>query len=142
VPGEQVPDEVEERVPFAPVEVHARPLPGLVPEVEEVGTDAFWAGIRDYYKRYRDGNATTEDLRQVMEKQSGKDLAWFFKQWLRRPGSPVIDGAWHYDAVTKKVVVRLTQKQPGDAYRLLLEVGISREGAAPKVVSIELTKTQ
>jgi aminopeptidase N len=77
-----------------------------------------------------------------MEKQSGKDLAWFFKQWLRRPGSPVIDGTWHYDVVTKKVVVQLTQKQPGDAYRLPLEVGISHEGAASKVVSIELTKTQ
>ena len=41
----------------------------------QMGTDKFWAGIRDYYKRYRDGNATTDDLRQVMEKQAGGAMA-------------------------------------------------------------------
>ena len=24
-----------------------------------VGTDTFWTGIREYYRRYRDGNAST-----------------------------------------------------------------------------------
>jgi aminopeptidase N len=109
----------------------------------QVGTDPFWAGIRDYYKRFRDGNATTDDLRQVMEKQSGQDLAWFFKQWLKRPGSPVVDGTWHYDAAAKKVVVELTQKQSGDPYRFSLEVGLTFDGAAvPKVVKIEQTKAR
>ena len=29
-----------------------------------VGTDTFWAGIREYYRRYRDGNASTADFRE------------------------------------------------------------------------------
>lgn len=109
----------------------------------QVGTETFWAGIRDYYKRYRDGNATTDDLRRVMEEHSGQDLVWFFKQWLRRPGSPVVSGTWRYDAEAKKVVIELAQKQPGEPYRLPLEVGISRDGAtAPRVEKIELTKAE
>src|SRR4029453_2281898 len=52
----------------------------------QIGTASFWAGIREYYKRFRDGNASTDDFRRVMEEASGQDLAGFFRQWLRRPG--------------------------------------------------------
>ena len=54
----------------------------------QIGTEKFWAGIREYYRRYRDGNASTADFRKVMEEVSGADLGWFFHQWLYRAGSP------------------------------------------------------
>ena len=109
----------------------------------EIGTDAFWAGIRDYYKRYRDGNATTNDLRLVMEKHAGRDLSGFFKQWLHRPLSPVVDGGWKYNASTKKIEIDLAQTQPGEPFRLNLEVGIARDAAqASRIVKIELTKAK
>jgi aminopeptidase N len=91
----------------------------------QIGTDKFWAGIRDYYRRYRDGNASTDDFRKVMEENAGVDLKWFFDQWLNRAGSPIVEGAWRYDAAAKKIVVELAQKQEGEAYRLPLEIGIS-----------------
>ena len=58
----------------------------------EVGTEPFWQGIREYYRRYRDRNASTADLRAVMEQVSGKPLDWFFAQWLTRPGVPRVEG--------------------------------------------------
>jgi aminopeptidase N len=91
----------------------------------QIGTDKFWTGIRDYYRRYRDSNASTDDFRKVMEENSGVDLKWFFDQWLNRAGSPIVEGAWRYDAANKKIVVELAQKQEGEAYRLPLEIGIS-----------------
>lgn len=110
---------------------------------EQVGTEKFFAGMRAYYKKHRDGNATTDDLRKVMEEQSGQDLGWFFKQWLRRGGSPAVEGDWRYDAEAKKVVIELAQTQPGDPYRLPLEVSVTaKEGEAPKVVKIELNKAK
>ena len=63
-----------------------------------IGTEKFWAGIREYYRRYRDSNASTDDLRRVMEEAGGTDLDWFFRQWLRRAGSPVVEGGWKYNA--------------------------------------------
>ena len=33
----------------------------------EIGTEVFWKGIREYYRRYQDRNASTADLRAVME---------------------------------------------------------------------------
>jgi aminopeptidase N len=106
-----------------------------------MGTEKFWAGIRDYYQRYRDGNATTEDFRRVMEERSGLKLEWFFQQWLARAGSPVVEGGWRYDAIAKRVVLELTQMQPGEAYRLPLEIGLTTDGVT-KVEKIEFMQKQ
>ena len=67
-----------------------------------IGTEKFWAGIREYYRRFRDSNASTEDLRRVMEETSGADLGWFFQQWLLRAGSPVVSGGWKYNRRRKE----------------------------------------
>ncbi|WP_263819783.1 M1 family metallopeptidase [Salinibacter sp.] len=77
----------------------------------EVGTDTFWRGLRAYYERYRDGNASTRDFRAVMEDVSGQDLEAFFDQWTRRPGHPVIEGTWRHDAAAGECVVTLRQTQ-------------------------------
>ncbi len=95
----------------------------------QIGTDAFWTGIRDYYRRYRDINASTDDFRNVMENTSHQDLAWFFDQWLKRPGYPVVDGSWRYDATAKRIEIDLAQKQGGAPYRLPLEIGIPADSA-------------
>jgi aminopeptidase N len=88
----------------------------------QVGTEKFWAGIREYYRRFRDGNASTADFRNVMEEVSGSDLGWFFRQWIYRAGTPVVNGTWHYDGAAKRIELDLTQTQPGEAYRLPIEV--------------------
>ncbi len=53
---------------------------------QKIGDEAFWRGMREYYRRYRDRNASTEDFRQVMEEVSGVELGPFLQQWLDRPG--------------------------------------------------------
>jgi len=103
-----------------------------------IGTEHFWAGIREYYQRYRDRNASTSDLRQVMERQSGADLSWFFDQWLNRPGMPKLSGSWQYDAAAKRITIELSQVHTGLAYRLPLQVGVAGATGAPRVERIEL----
>jgi aminopeptidase N len=103
-----------------------------------IGTERFWAGIREYYQRYRDSNASSEDLRRVMEETSGMELGWFFQQWLRRPGSPVVEGGWSYDAAAKKIRVTLAQTQAGERYRLPIELGVTIAGAAATVQKVEM----
>jgi aminopeptidase N len=103
----------------------------------QIGNEKFWAGIRDYYRRYRDSSASTADFRHVMEEASGADLGWFFQQWLYRAGSPTIEGGWTYDAAAKKVRIELQQTQPGDAYRLPLQVRIGS-----RIEKLEFTMKQ
>jgi len=106
-----------------------------------MGTEKFWTGIRDYYRRYRDRSASTDEFRRVMEENSGLELSWFFQQWLARAGSPVIEGNWSYDAQSKRVVIELSQKQSGAAYRLPLEIALTIEGAQ-KTEKFEMTSKQ
>ena len=106
-----------------------------------IGTDAFWAGIRDYYRQYQNASTSTDDFRRVMEHASGTDLGWFFAQWLTRPGVPKLDGAWQYDAAAKRVTVTLSQTIAGDPFRLPIEIGIAAApGALPKIEKAELTE--
>lgn len=105
----------------------------------QMGTEKFWAGIRDYYQRYRNSSATTEDFRRVMEEHSGLELSAFFQQWLARAGSPVVEGGWRYDVTTKRIVIELAQTQAGEAYRLPLEIGVTFDGKT-KLEKIEFNQ--
>ena len=77
-----------------------------------VGDTGFWRGIRDYYRIYRDSSVTSADVQRVMERASDQRLDWFFDQWLRRPGFPRLDVAWHWDAASKRVSLDIGQAQP------------------------------
>jgi aminopeptidase N len=103
-----------------------------------IGTETFWEGIREYYRRYQNRNASTDDFRQVMEQVSGRDLGWFFQQWLTRSGVPKLAGTWSYEA--SKVIVELTQSQTAEPYRLTLGIGIvPTAGALPRIESVDFT---
>jgi len=105
-----------------------------------IGTDRFWDGIREYYRRYQNQNASTDEFRQVMERVAATDLRWFFSQWLTRSGVPALAGTWTYDAAAKQVVVDVRQAQAGDSYRLSLEIGVSSTATAPpRIERVELT---
>ena len=105
-----------------------------------VGTETFWRGIRTYYARYRDANASTDEFRAVMEEASGRNLRWFFQQWLTRSGAPAIEGSWRYDPAGRRIEIALAQTQVGEPFRVPLEIGIRYPGdAGIRIERVELT---
>ncbi|MFN7947568.1 MAG: M1 family aminopeptidase [Blastocatellia bacterium] len=90
-----------------------------------MGDEKFFAGIRDYYRTYRDRNALTDDLRKVMEFHYGQPLDWFFRQWIYEPGWPVYDAVWKWDESAKELRLRVAQKQSPTIFRMPLDVEIS-----------------
>ena len=107
-----------------------------------VGTDNFWRGIRSYYQKYRNANATTDDFRREMEEASGKDLSAFFQQWLYKPGYLKYGGNWQYDPDRKQVKISLDQVQSdGSLFEMPLEVGIFFEGQdQPQIQVLHVNK--
>lgn len=89
---------------------------------QEVGNDVFWKGIRSYYETYKYGNATTADFRSVMEHESGTDLKWFFKQWLREPLHPVL--LINNGKKCGKDYLEISQTQEAKPFRFDLEVEV------------------
>ncbi|MGB1655970.1 MAG: M1 family metallopeptidase [Longimicrobiales bacterium] len=94
-----------------------------------MGDEAFWRGIRAYYARYMNANATTADFRSVMEEASGLDLELFFDQWLYSGGNPRLEGWWAYDPDAQALRIEINQTQTaGPTFDLPLEVGIHFDG--------------
>jgi len=104
-----------------------------------IGTDTFWDGIRLYYGRFKDGTATTDDLRRALQEAcasaadrcpaDGRDLTWLFRQLLNRGGALQVQGTWRYDAAAKRVEVTLEQTQTTGLYRMPIEILVA--SAAP-----------
>ena len=90
-----------------------------------LGEKNFWDGIKLYYKTYRNKNVLTGDFQKIMEKVSGKDLGYFFKEWFYNPGQLDIEGNWSYNTKSKKIIIKLKQiQQNGITYRIPIDFAI------------------
>jgi len=72
-----------------------------------------------------------------MEEASRRDLGWFFDEWLRRPTSPSFDGGWRYDEAKKQITIAIDQTQPGEPYRMPVEIGVTTGGQARPATRVE-----
>ncbi|HPI20212.1 MAG TPA: M1 family aminopeptidase [Candidatus Kapabacteria bacterium] len=54
----------------------------------ELGDSLFFIAIREYLNKLAFSNATSELLEKTLEEVSGKDLSWFFNQWVYGLGYP------------------------------------------------------
>jgi len=70
-----------------------------------VGEDAFWKGVRSYYRANEYGNAYTKEFRGHMEMAAGKPLHLFFNRWLYESSFPVFSYDW-----SKKRGIQLEQR--------------------------------
>jgi aminopeptidase N len=80
-----------------------------------VGDLAWWKGIRGYVAAHKVQVVDTDDFRKAMEAASGKDLKWFFDQWVFKAGHPELKVRWHFEDADKTVRVRIQQTQTVDA---------------------------
>ena len=101
------------------------------------GDEKFFAGVREYYRAYRDSNASTDDFRRVMESHAGRPLDWFFRQWIYEPGFPAYDAAWRWDESSKRLRLRVRQTQAGAPFRMPLDVEF-RDGDDARRETIEV----
>jgi aminopeptidase N len=93
----------------------------------ELGDQAFWEGIREYYRKFKDGTASTADFQNVMESTGKKDLKVFFKQWTETAGHPVLDVKWSYDNTRKEAKFTVTQLQKSNPFEFPLEIAFFNE---------------
>lgn len=107
-----------------------------------LGDELFWTGIRKYYKVFLNKNVVSEDFQMVMEKVSGKDLSWFFKQWLYQPGQPEYKGNWNYDKEKKQLTIKIDQiQESGLLFKMPVEFGIYTNGKTlPSIKTLDVNE--
>jgi aminopeptidase N len=112
----------------------------------EIGDDAFWKGVNLYLSRHRFDSVISTDLQAAMESAAGRDLKWFFDQWVYAAGSPRLEIAKTYDASAGVLNVSVAQVQKDDgitpsAFRLPLDLEIATP-SGPVKEKVEITKRQ
>lgn len=91
----------------------------------ELGEAVFTDGLRLFWQRQRFRIAGWSELRRAFEEAAGRDLAWFFEQWLERIGAPRLSlGAVQTWGEGNAFRVKLTVHQEPPAYRLGVPVVI------------------
>jgi aminopeptidase N len=78
---------------FSPTLVYHRGAVTLHALRLRVGDDVFFAILREWTRRFHDGNATTEDFMALAEEVSGEELDELFDVWLFQPTLPAFPTA-------------------------------------------------
>jgi uncharacterized iron-regulated protein len=89
-----------------------------------MGDEAFNRSLRDLVLEKRFQRASWDDIKSIVEKNSGKDWGWFFKQWIDNPGIPELN------------IGTFDLKQKGTKYEATFTVG-----QKSKVYTLELPLT-
>lgn len=96
-----------------------------------VGDSTFFEILQEYGRRFAYGNALTSDFQTVAEEIYGRDLEWFFDQWIYSPGFPELQVGWDYSRPEPdrfEISLSITQKQTvGTVFTLPLEIQIKTE---------------
>ncbi len=95
-----------------------------------VGDDVFWSTLRGVVRDHGGKVTSWDDFRDAFSKAAGRDLGWFFRQWLDRKGAPVLAAGPF--TVTRRpdglFLVRGTVLQTGKPWRLDVPVTVEHAG--------------
>lgn len=92
-----------------------------------MGDTLFYAGMQEYFRRYRNSNVTSAMFREVMADYAGDNLEQFFQQWVYEAGWPILYVEQLNGGATDPLRLRVRQMQPGrgwNLYELPLEVRV------------------
>ena len=102
-----------------------------------LGRERFRRSLQRYVGDNAGGSVETIDLVRAIEVATGRNLRWFFEQWIERGGHPEIEIVYRYEPERKSAVIEVLQKQKIDEsappYRFDLVVGFLE--AAPASIA-------
>jgi len=105
-----------------------------------LGDEAWWKGIRRYVAAHKFQVVDSDDFRKAMEAASGKDLKWFFDQWVYKAGHPELKVRWHFEDADKTIRIQVQQTQAIDdqtpLFRLPTTLEITEDAGKTRVVPI------
>jgi aminopeptidase N len=111
-----------------------------------LGDALFWKSIRQYAGSRRGANVVTQDLQRAIEEATGRNLDWFFDQWVYGAGHPQLKGSFSWDEKAKTAKLSLKQQQSGDkvseVFRLPLRLEFKLEDGQTHSTRIEMTERE
>lgn len=101
-----------------------------------LGDEAFFQGLSYFQNKHKFSNVESKDLKTAFEESTGRNLQYFFEQWMWGGGHPVFEVSTNYTADRKKVEVTIDQVQPQVAgqgiFNLPVEIRIDAGGTSQR----------
>ncbi|HEY7270041.1 MAG TPA: M1 family aminopeptidase, partial [Dehalococcoidia bacterium] len=108
----------------------------------ELGDDLYWKAIRRYVITQRSTNVTTPDLQRAIEAATGRNLDWFFDQWVYGAGHPDLKAEYAWDEANNTAKISLKQTQEGDnvakVFRLPLTIDFTPDAGERQSFKVEM----
>jgi len=94
-----------------------------------MGDKEFFRALRNYVKVFSYKNASTDDFKKACERQYGRSLDWFFKEWIYGSGRPEYKYNWR------------TVSRDGNKYSLELKVDQEQKDSGVFVMPLDVVVT-
>jgi aminopeptidase N len=111
-----------------------------------LGDDQFFRGLQRYVRDNQERSVITQDLANAFEAETGRNLDWFFDQWVYRPGHPCFKVSWNYDDTTKLATVSVKQTQSTKdgtpIFRMPVTIDFRKGRARPQAFRVEITEKE
>lgn len=112
-----------------------------------LGDEGWRQALRHYVTRHAERDAVTADLQRAVEEATGRNMDWFFDQWVWKGGHPEFRATYQWDEEHHLATVRLEQTQPTDdplttaAFRTPLSIAFM-EGERLQTRAVEVTERE
>lgn len=103
----------------------------------ELGDSLFFTSLKEYISRKKYGNSTTEEIKEIFEEISGKNLDIFWQQWIYSEYFPVVNFKINHESNQVRVITE--QIQNGDIFTEL-PVEMMFNDSISKIIRIEAQK--
>jgi aminopeptidase N len=109
-----------------------------------LGDDQFFRSIQRYVRDNQERSVITQDLANAIAAETGRNLDWFFDQWVYRPGHPSFKVSWSWDEASRLATVNVKQTQKADdgtpVFRVPLNIDFKKGRAKPVAFPVEITE--
>jgi aminopeptidase N len=77
----------------------------------KLGDEKFFSGLNRYLTKFRFQPVVTRDLSDALTESAGIDVEPFFRQWVYRPGHPILEYTWRWEESSHEVALVVKQVQ-------------------------------
>ena len=109
-----------------------------------LGDDGFFRSNQRYCRDNQHSGVITQNLVDAIDRETGRNLEWFFDQWVYRPGHPSFKVSWSWDAEANLATVNVRQVQKTDdgtpIFRAPLTIDFSTGRKKPVAFRVEVTE--
>ncbi len=93
-----------------------------------LGEKSFFKAIKHYVNKFQFQNVDTHDFQNAIKEATGRNLYWFFNEWLYMAGHPVFTVNYGYDKPSHTLTINVAQTQKVDSltpiYKMPVDVYI------------------